>query len=60
MEIIHTIFIYLNLSEGVNWRLNANDSEFDGKVRLGINDSSSSYKIEQMIHYKQHDGANIH
>jgi hypothetical protein len=43
------------LSEGVNWRLNAKDSAFDGKVRLGINDSSSSYKIKQRIHYKQHD-----
>ena len=58
MAIIHTIFVYLNLSEGVNWRLNAKDSAFDGKVRLGINDISSSYKIEQRIHYEQHDGGN--
>lgn len=39
---------YLNLSEGVNWRLNAKDSELDGKERLGINDNSSSYKIQQI------------
>ena len=56
VAIIYDIFVYLNLSEGVNWRLNANDSAFDGTVRLGINVSSSSYKIEQSIYYEQHDG----
>lgn len=41
---------YLNLSKGVNWRLNANDRELDGNEMLGINDTSSSYEIHLMKH----------
>jgi hypothetical protein len=51
-------FVYLNFSEGVNWRLNAKDSAFDGKVRLGINDTSSSYNKIQRTQHEQHDGEN--
>jgi len=35
---------YLNLSNGVNWRLNANNRELDGNEMLGTNDISSSYR----------------
>lgn len=44
----------LNLSEGLKRRLSANDSAFEGKVMLGINDNSSSYQKTIAIFYKDH------
>lgn len=32
----------LNLSEGLNWRFNANDRAFEGSEMVGINDKASS------------------
>lgn len=39
----------LNLSEGPNRRLNANDNAFDGKETFGINESASSCKRVQTL-----------
>lgn len=44
----------LNLSEGLKRRFSANDSAFEGKVTLGINDNSSSYQKTIAIFYKDH------